>query len=149
MANIRKRGDTYQIRVFVGRDCDGKQIIKTKTWKPSPGMTERQVKKELDKQAVLFEQQVETGQFLDGSITFSEFAEKWFSDYAEKQLRIKTVTEYKGLMRRINKAIGHIKLIKLQPHHLMEFYNNLAESGIREDTKYKPCADFKAIMKQA
>ena len=149
MATIEKRGGSYRITVSAGYNTDGKQIKKRMTWKPSPGMTQRQIKKELDKQAVLFEQQVETGQFLDGSITFSEFAEKWFTDYAEKQLRIKTVTEYKGLMRRINKAIGHIKLIKLQPHHLMEFYNNLAESGIREDTKYKPCADFKDIMKQA
>ncbi|MGM9936559.1 MAG: tyrosine-type recombinase/integrase [Candidatus Ornithomonoglobus sp.] len=149
MATIRKRGNTYQIRVSAGYDSGGKQIIKTMTWKPVPGMTKRQIEKELDKQAVLFEQQVETGQFLDGSVTFSEFAERWFRDYAEKQLRIKTITEYKGLMRRINTAIGHIKLARLQPHHLMEFYNNLGENGIRLDTKYKPCADFKELMKQA
>lgn len=149
MANIEKRGDSYRIRVSCGYDSSGKQLFKRMTWKPSPGMTKKQIEKELAKQAVLFEQKVETGQFLDGSITFSEFAEKWFKDYAEKQLRIKTVTEYKGLMRRIDTAIGHIKLAKLQPHHLMEFYNNLGECGIRLDTKYKPCAEFKQIMKQA
>ena len=149
MATIEKRNGSYRITVSAGYNTEGKQIKKRMTWKPSSGMTERQIKKELEKQAVLFEQRVETGQFLDGSITFSEFAERWFTDYAEKQLRIKTVTEYKGLMRRINKAIGHIKLVKLQPHHLMEFYNNLSESGIREDTKYKPCEDFKKIMRKA
>ena len=36
MASIRKRGDTYQIRVSVGYDVHGRQIIKTKTWKPEP-----------------------------------------------------------------------------------------------------------------
>ena len=49
-------------------------------------------------------------------------------------------------MNRITPAIGHIKLCKLQPHHLMEFYNNLSEDGIRFDTKYTPCSDFKEIL---
>lgn len=149
MANIEKRGDSYRITVSCGYDSNNKQIRKKTTWTPKPGMTKRQVEKELERQAVLFEERCRTGQFLDGSITFSEFAEKWFKDYAEKQLRIKTVTEYKGLMRRINTAIGHIKLAKLQPNHLLEFYNNLGENGIRLDTKYKPCAEFKEIMKQS
>ncbi|MFR0924827.1 MAG: hypothetical protein ACLSGI_09585 [Butyricicoccaceae bacterium] len=29
-------------------------------------------------------------------------------------------------------CIGHIQLDKLRPHHLMAFYDNLAESGIRK-----------------
>ncbi|MDO5398573.1 MAG: tyrosine-type recombinase/integrase [bacterium] len=143
MATIRKRNNTYQIRVSAGYDSSGKQIIKAKTWKPEPNMTKRQIEKELEKQAVLFEQQVQTGQFLDGTITFTEFAERWFKDHAEKQLKSRTVTRYKELMRRITPAIGHIKLCRLQPHHLMEFYNNLGETGVRLDTKYKPCGGFK------
>ena len=73
MATVRKRGNTYQIRVSAGYDSKGNQIIKSKTWKPSPTMTERQIKKELETQTVLFEQQVQNGQFLDGNITVSEF----------------------------------------------------------------------------
>ena len=49
MASIRKRGDTYQIRVSVGYDVHGRQIIKTKTWKPEPGWTGRRIEKELNK----------------------------------------------------------------------------------------------------
>lgn len=146
MATIRKRNNSYQIRVSAGYDVNGKQIIKTKTWTPSPGMTERQIEKELNTQAVLFEQQVQTGQFLDGTITLAEFIERWFEEYAEKQLKTKTLKAYKDLMPRIIQALGHIKLSRLQPHHLMEFYNNLTESGIRRDTKYKACEDFKNIV---
>ena len=40
------------------------------------------------------------------------------------------------LEKRILPAIGHIKLAKLQPHHLVEFYNNLREGGLRLDTYY-------------
>ena len=71
MATVRKRGNTYQIRVSAGYDSKGNQIIKSKTWKPSPTMTERQIKKELETQTVLFEQQVQNGQFLDGKITLT------------------------------------------------------------------------------
>lgn len=149
MATIEKRGGSYRITVSAGYNTDGKQIKKRMTWKPSPGMTERQIKKELDKQAVLFEQQVETGQFLDGSITLSEFITKWLEDHAEKQLQEKTVVGYKDMLPRIIKALGHIKLAKLQPHHLIEFYNNLAEDGIREDTKYTATEAFNSAVKRA
>ena len=147
MASIEKRGNNYRIIVSAGRDSAGKQIKKTMLWKPSPGMTQKQIEKELAKQSVLFEQQVETGQFLDGTITLSAFIEKWFNDYAETHLKEKTLTGYLDLMPRIIQALGHIKMCKLQPHHLMEFYKNLAETGQRKDVKYKPCAEFKDILK--
>lgn len=149
MATIEKRGNSYRITVSAGYSTDGKQIKKRMTWKPEKGMTARQIKKELDKQAVLFERQVETGQFLDGSVTLAEFIEKWFTDYAEGHLKEKSLTGYKDLLPRILQAIGHIKLCKLQPHHLMEFYGNLSEAGVRRDIKYKPPENFKELIKAA
>ena len=100
MATVRKRSNTYQIRVSAGYDFKGNQIIKSKTWKPSPTMTERQIKKELETQTVLFEQQVQNGQFLDGNITVSEFIERWFKEYAESQLKVRTLQSYKDLIRK-------------------------------------------------
>ena len=148
MATIKQRGNSYKITVSCGYDLDGKQIRRHLTWTPEPGMTKRQLQKELDRQAVLFEEKCRNGQVLDGNIKFAEFAEKWFTDYAEKQLRPTTVARYRLLMPRINAAIGHIRLDKLQPHHLMEFYNNLSESGVREDTRYCSAVDFKALLKK-
>lgn len=145
MATIEKRGDSYRITVSAGYNSSGKQIRKKMTWKPSQGMTKKQIEKELAKQAVLFEQQVETGQFLDGTITFAEFSDRWFKEYAEKHLKETTLTGYKDMMPRIIQALGHIRLAKLQLVHLMEFYNNLGEKGIRKDTKYKPCDNFKQL----
>ena len=55
MATIRKREYSYQIRVSCGYDIYGRQIVRTKTWKPSSKMTPKQLEKELNKQAVLFE----------------------------------------------------------------------------------------------
>ena len=109
-------------------------------------MTAKQVAKELERQKVLFEERCRTGQVLDGSIRFADFAEKWFEDYADKQLRAKTLARYKAMMPRINAAIGHIHLDKLQPHHLLALYDNLAEPGVRSDTKYRCSVDFKALL---
>jgi len=38
---------------------------------------------------------------------------------------------------RIIPAMGHIPLWKLQPMHLIEFYSNLEEDGMRLDGRYK------------
>lgn len=146
MANIEKRGDSYRIRVSCGYDSSGKQLFKRMTWKPAPGMTKKQIEKELSKQAVLFEQQVETGQFLDGTITLAQFIERWLKDYAKKQLKATSLKGYNDLIPVILQALGHIKLAKLQPHHLQEFYNNLSENGVRRDVKYRAVDNFKEIM---
>ena len=55
MATIRQRGDSYQIRVSCGYDTNGKQVIRTKSWKPTANMTAKQIEKELNRQAVMFE----------------------------------------------------------------------------------------------
>ena len=56
MATIQKRGNSYLIRVSCGYDSKGKQVIQSMTWKPEPDMTPRQVEKELNRQAVMFEE---------------------------------------------------------------------------------------------
>ena len=124
MATITKRGNSYRITVSCGYDLNGKQLRRTMTWAPPEGMTKRQAEKELDRQAVLFEEKCRTGQVLDGNIKFADFAEKWFKDYAEKQLRPTTLRSYRQIVARINAAIGHIRLDKLQPAHIISFYNN-------------------------
>ena len=125
MPTIQKRGDTYRIRVSAGYDSAGKQIMKSTTWKPAPGMTQKQIEKELDRQAVLFEEKVKTGQYVDGNVKLDSFVEKWFSDYAEKNLKPATLSLYHFLMEQVSPAIGHIRMDKLRPTHLIDFYNQL------------------------
>ena len=137
MATTQKRGDSYRITVSCGYDLTGKQIRRTTTWKPEPSMTARQIERELARQVVLFEEKCKTGQVLDGNVRFADFAERWFADYAEKQLRPTTVAGYRKMMPRINAAMGHIRLDRLQPHHLMSFYANLSEAGVRCVTRWK------------
>lgn len=146
MANITKRGNSYLIRVSCGYDMQGKQIVHNMTWKPEINMTAKQMEKEVHIQAALFEQKCRQGLYLDGNIRFADFTQKWLTNYAEKQLKVKTVARYKELLKRINQAIGHIKLNQLQPTHLLRFYDNLAEEGIRNDIKYKAQPELQATI---
>ena len=125
MPTIQKRGDTYRIRVSAGYDAAGKQIMRSITWRPAPGMTSRQIEKELERQAVLFEEAVRTGQYMDGNIKLDDFINQWFADYADKQLKPSTLALYHQLMERVSPALGHIRMNKLRPGHLVQFYNQL------------------------
>jgi len=131
MATITKRKTSYFISVSCGYDRRKRQIRKTMTWKPEPGMTDRQIEKAVHEAAVLFENKVRLGKVVQTNATFEAFVERWLVEYADQQLAPRTVCRYRQFMRRILPAIGHIRLDKLQPMHLIEFYNNLAEDGIR------------------
>ena len=148
MATAVKRGNSYKITVSCGYTIDGKQIRMHKTWIPGPGMTERQVKKELEREKVLFEEDCKKGDVIDGSMKFAEFAEKWFAEYASKKHKATTFARNQLLMPRINAAIGHIRLDALNKNHLEKFYANLAESGVRLDVRYRSIADFKKLLKK-
>ncbi len=147
MASIEKRGNKYKIVVSCGYDINNKQIKKSMTWEPSPDMTPKQIEKELQKQAILFEDKCESGQYMDCGIKFIDFAETWLKEHAEKQLKRRTVARYKEHLKRINLAIGHMRLDKIQPIHLMKLYDNLAESGVREDISYFAIADLNNLIK--
>ena len=68
MANIQKRGKGYRITVSTGYNIEGKHLRETMTWVPSQGMTEAQIKKELQRQATLFEDKVRHKTTQDGGI---------------------------------------------------------------------------------
>ena len=138
MASIEKRSEnSYRITVSTGYDGQGKQVKKQKTIKLDPKLTEKQKEKELERHAILFQEEVDRGTYLDADkLTFGQFISKWLKDYAEPNLAPKTLYRYKELLdTRIIPALGHIKLAKLQPTHLTAFYNNLREDGIRSDGK--------------
>lgn len=138
MATIRKRGDSYQIRVSTGYDTKGNHKEQSMTWKPPEGMTEKQIQKELNRQAVMFEESVNRG-FKSSAIKFEELSEEWFEEYAKLNLRSTTYERLKQLRHRIYPAIGHLRIDKITPRQLQAFVNSLAKEGANEKTG-KPLA---------
>ena len=115
MANVIKRGKSYLIRVSDGVGVDGHQIMHSRTWKPEPGMTERQVEKELNRQVVLFEEACRQNRVGDGSIKFEKFAGQWYKEYVVPNLRERTRARYEQLQKRKFQAIGHLRLDRITP----------------------------------
>ncbi len=126
MATIRKRGSSYQIRVSCGYDTKGNQVEQSMTWKPDEKMTPKQIEKELNRQAVMFEEACLKGQVV-ASIKFEDFAKQWFTEYAELKLKTQTIRGYHYLEPRIYKAIGHLRMDKITPRHIQKFINELCE----------------------
>ena len=133
MATIQKRGNSYLIRVSCGYDCKGNQVIQSKTWKPEPNMTKRQIEHELNKQAVEFEEICIRG-YQSQAIKFETFAEQWFEEYAEMNLRNTTYERMLQLRKRVYAAIGHIRMDKLTPRQIQVFINSLYKDGANERT---------------
>ena len=146
MATVEKRGNSYRITVSNGYDLKGNQIKRRMTWTPDGGMTERQIQKELERQKVLFEEKVKTGQVMQGSTRFAEFTDFWLKEYGEKQLRPSTISRYRDMLVRINQGIGNIRLDHLLPNHLIQFYNELSQDGSRLDYNYKSRIDMVELL---
>ena len=136
MASIDPRRDkdgniiSYQIRVFRGRDASGKRLKDyMMTWKPTPGMTKRQIEKELTRQATLFEENCKLGNVSVDRYTFQKYAEYALEVKIRGGMKAKTESSYRYLLTRINAEIGPLKLQDIRPDHLNRFYAKLAEPG--------------------
>jgi integrase len=151
MPNItaRKSKDgsiSYLIRVYVEETGTGHQITKSMTWRPPENMRPTAVKKELNRQALLFEDKAKRGLVaFAGTTTFEEYANTWIEN---ESFAFKTRERYRDLLKRIIPAIGHIRLEKLQARHLEAFYRNLAEAGINSRGTYAISNKLADIMKE-
>lgn len=155
MANITKRmtksGATYRIKVSLGYDETYKQITKSMTFKPKPGMTERQIKAELNRQAVLFEEKtkqeyaehlrrVEMGLDDDASLTarrvrFEPLAEEWIELMeTTHEMKPATIIRIKTMRERTYKAIGNIYVDVLNYRQIQKFITSLAKKGVNKHT---------------
>lgn len=127
---------SYLVRVYNGRTQDDKVITRCKTVTPPAGMGKKKAEKWVQEQAVLFEQQVTNGLVLDSDMLLDDLIDSWFEEYANKQLKAKTLYDYRRMRGRISAGLGHLKVSKIKPAHVMAFYNNLEEKGVRRDSTY-------------
>ena len=125
----------YQIKVYRGRDANGKQLKPFSTvWRIPEGMKNpRTIQKELDKFAVLYEQQCKEGLVSTEKKTFAAYAE-YFMSLKERDQKHSTVDRYRELLVRINEEIGHMKLTDINCEHLNRFYDKLGQKGQNKKT---------------
>jgi integrase len=157
MANIQERRDksgkliSYSIRVFRGRDANGKQLKPwTATFEVLPTWTEKSARKKAEAYAATFEKECRAGVTTDTRLKFSEYCD-YVLDLKEKRgaLKHSTLARYKELTVRIYPEIGHIKLRDLRVDHLNTLYTKLGEKGVKHTTdKAKAKVDLAAVLKE-
>ncbi len=144
MATIRRRPNgTYEIKVSCGYGVDGKQRNQYKSYKPEPGMTKRQIEKEMQRQAILFEEDCKRGQ-ITAAVKFETFAEQWFEEYAKVNLRPTSYARMKQLTKRVYPAIGHKRLDKITARDIQKFITDMLTNG-RDLNNGKPLSRKTAV----
>lgn len=133
---------SYRIRVSRGYDVKGNKLKPYEmTYKPAPNMTAKQIEKELNKQAVMFEEQCKRGQFGDSTnIIFADFCDK-YKDIMKESLSPTTLEMYESAIDRLFKpALGHLRLKNIKPIHIQSFIKQLAEGDIKLNRDKTPAA---------
>ena len=148
---MTKSGVTYRIRVSAGYDDNFTQIMKSMTYKPKPGMSQRQIKAEVNRQAVLFEEKVrqeqaekkkriELGLEDDFSLSakrvkFKPLAEEWIELMeTTHEMKPATIIRIKTMRERTYKAIGEVYVDVLNYRHIQKFITSLAQDGVNQHT---------------
>lgn len=151
MASIKQRSNgTYQIRVYLGEDPQGRKQFKNTTYKPK-GRTPKQIRQEVEDFARDFEKRVLSGQYLTGEeMTFQDFFRIWLSDFAPKQL---TPAEMETYISNINRvflpALGNKKMSAIMPLHLQQIVTDLENKGLQPATIRKYFSCISSVMTRA
>ena len=145
-----KKGETvYQIRVSCGYDYKGRQRTKSMTYKPK-AKSPKQIEKEVQKQAILFEQQC-SEQPIQQKIKFADLADEWLAFETEKgKLKIGSLEVYKGLRERTYNYLGHMYIENITRKVVQKFIFALAkgEDG-KKPLKQKTQKNYLAFVSNA
>lgn len=152
---------SYRIRVARGYDSKGTKLKPYEmTWKPAPGMTKKQIEKELNRQAVTFEENCKSGRIGNQNIKLAEFCPMYL-EIKKDILAPRTYEFYDNLIRTlIIPALGHIKLSELKPAHVQQFVQQLQNQTKKDSngkvigkvspsTVKRKLACLQSILKQA
>ena len=134
MATISKRmtksGVTYRIQVKVMDKGSGVQKTHSTTWKPLPGMTQRQIDREVAKFADEYERDIKTvaesphAEGVSPDITLGEYA-WWWIERRKEELSASYYVNCKSAITEIEAHIGRYKMREISPVIIQRFYDQL------------------------
>ena len=128
MASIIDKGnDKYMVRVFLGRDENGKIKFHNKTIKG---------KKEAQAYQAKMTTKKNEGTIADsGRLKLEKHMETWLETVVKNRVREKTYLDYKGRVKLyITPFIGQVRIDKLKPEQIQVIYNDMIERGLSPRT---------------
>ena len=124
---IIKRGEnTWYIRIFLGRDANGKRKYFNKTIHGT--------KKEAQKYLTAKTREKDLGVFVEPALMpLNEFLNRWLEEIAVNKLRARTFENYESLLNcHVRKILGAKRLSDIQAYEVQKLYNDMKKA------KYSP-----------
>jgi integrase len=122
---IIKRGDhTWLIRIFLGRDANGKQKFHHKTIHGT--------KRDAERYLTATRREMDLGVFVEpATMSLNEYFDRWLRDAARPRVSQRTADGYAGLLERyIRQPLGHKQLDKVQPLDIQKVYGEMQARGL-------------------
>lgn len=136
---IIQRGKSYTFTVALGRDVNGKQIRKTRTWSPPEKMSEKKADKLAKEAYIEFKNQCRGISSLNEHMRFKDLAEEYFKVYAPNKLKPITAYNYEKLTNfHMIGYFGNKKLRDITPGMLSDFFCSLTTKKNGEPVPMAP-----------
>lgn len=120
---IIQRGKTYRFTVYLGYDCNGKQIRKTTTFAPPVGISMKKADKLAREEYINFRNRCKGCYMLKEHMRFSELAKEYLQLYAANKLKPITVYNYeKHINYHFIDYFGNKKLKDITPAVINHFF---------------------------
>lgn len=150
MAEINFRKGTYQIRVYLGKDANGKKITENTTFTPTK-TTPKAIEKEVQEFARNFEKKVKEGKILSGEkLSLPDVVKEWKQDQTFKDLTKAVQENYVDLLeKRIYPELSHLKISKITPMHIQKIYNEMEKEGKAPKTIKRTNTALNSVLKYA
>ncbi|MFN2532100.1 MAG: tyrosine-type recombinase/integrase [Pyrinomonadaceae bacterium] len=117
---LYKRGDrTWLVRIFLGRDLNGKQKFHHKTVHGT--------KRDAQRYLTAAKREMDLGVFVEpAAMSLSEYLKRWLRDAARPRVSARTADGYASLLDRyIHPRLGHMRLDKIQPLDIQGAYSEM------------------------
>ena len=125
---IIKRGDkTWLVRIFTGRDAQGKRRYLNKTVRGNKKDAETYLSTTLTAMSA--------GTFVAASpLTVREYLTRWLETAASKRVRERTFSDYSELLKRyVYPSIGDVRLSDLRPLQIQALYSQMIAPKLKKD----------------
>lgn len=125
-SKIKKRGNNSYLLTVVHEQKEYTNTVKVDT------------KLEAEQAWKIFAADVLKGNALSAGtekMTLTQFYDYWKKHYANEHLEITTRTTAENIFDRLEVSLGHLKIDKITPHHILKFFEKLKEPNASFDGK--------------
>ena len=141
---------SYQLRAYAGKDGNGKlKPYLTKIWQVPPKMSDKQIKKELQKAAIEFQHECDLGIVKGKAPKLKDYIPHVFELKQSTGKKRRTLESYREKIPRIVESMGDMRISDITARELNDFYLGLSKSGARrQDDKAVVKADLRKCMSE-